>query len=114
MTTERLELPDGQWAEISTARLHKTVVRVQNALMRTVRTMGTEDVFDSDAEIILAMVTNWHVLSSENGQALPLDVTGIGNAPESVIAAIYDRCMEVHSGKSADSLPPASAAPSGD
>ena len=111
---ERFDLGEGQWADISTERLHKTVTRVQNAFLRTVRAIdaGAENVPDTDAEIILAMVGAWHVV--HNGAALELTAEGIGNAPEDLISALFDRCMAVHKGGTEappDRLPPTSSEP---
>lgn len=92
MATERLELPDGQWAEQRTSPLHEQYVRIMAAQEAAMLGRGSfEEVGDvKGRELTIA----WHV-RGEDGKLLDLDDEGWALLPADVSIPICQKANEL-------------------
>jgi len=84
----RLDLPDGQWAELRDWLTHgeeKAVLRTWAAAGKDIETAP-----EVDTALVRAYVSEWHVLGRDGHE---LAVERIDDAPGTVIAAIVDAAM---------------------
>ena len=78
----RVELRDGQWAELRERINHGTDKELKKLVLRTT---GDESVgLDLDTAVVRAFVTAWHVLDPD-GSVIPLgDADAIERAPDDI------------------------------
>jgi hypothetical protein len=83
----RVELPEGQWADLREW--------LPYGLARSVRraSLATRDdpaaLADFDIALVRAYVVNWHVLA--NGEAVPVD--RLEDAPDAIVQELFAECL---------------------
>lgn len=106
----RVELPDGQWAELRERINHATEKRVKVALNRG--HANAELAFDFDTEVVRAFVSDWSVKDIEGLPIAIADVDAIERAPGDIIDRLAIEATQVWTGRTFPNLPtpPSSAA----
>ena len=108
--TQRVALPDGQWADLKPWLTHGEAVLVRKAWARASESL--EDSPDVDTALVRAYVSAWHVIGRD-GQPVPLD--RVDDCPSPLVPLIVDPCLELWKGRadpnglsaSSPSTPPA-------
>jgi hypothetical protein len=90
----RIELRDGQWAELRERIDHGAHKRIKVAIRK-----GQESdvaAVDLDDVVIREFVTSWHILDLE-GHAIPLaDVDALDRVPSDVADELLTAALEAH------------------
>lgn len=109
----RLELPDGQWAEVRDRINHG-----QDKALKVAYNRGKEDValrVEFDTVLIRTFVTSWFVKDVETGAPIDLDdPTGIDRVADGVADAIAEAAADIWAGRTSPNAPtpPSSASSS--
>ena len=90
MSVERLELPDGQWADIEYRPTHGVIRKIGKDTDRVSRNdpLAGEDVLISN------LVKDWHVVD-EKGESVALKREDYDRIPQDVFSLITDECMGI-------------------
>lgn len=98
----RLELRDGQWAELRERISHGADKRIKIA-RRSRDTVAEE--LEIDDVLVREFVTAWHVLDVD-GQAIPLDAADrTDRLPEDISDAIATKAVELYTGVTVPNAP---------
>jgi len=99
----RLELRDGQWAE-----LHERLTHAEDKALKKLRIQGQDDrtlYFDWQTEIVRTFTKRWHVLDRE-GQSIPLeDPDAIERAPSDILEALFEPASDLYLGATVPNAP---------
>lgn len=104
----RVELRDGQWAELREHITHGVDKQIKRA--RVKGQANPEDAFDWQTVLVRAFVKEWHVLDPD-GAAIPVaDEDAIDRAPDDIIDALFPKAAEAYTGATVpnDPTPPSS------
>lgn len=99
----RVELRDGQWAELRERITHGT----DKLLKVTLRKGRADDAyaFDIDTELVRAFVSAWRV-NGPDGAPIPLtDADAIERAPDDVIDVLGSTCVALWTGATVPNAP---------
>ena len=89
----RLELPDGQWADL---RERLTYAQARDVRRASLSIRGDDlAMADFDLVLVRAYVSGWHVLGID-GAAVPLE--GMESAPDDVIQVISSKALDLLNG----------------
>ena len=91
MATKRLELPDGQWAEIRTKPNHGQNLRISIATERATTGRGS---FSEWASTVGRQMTETWFVRNEQGETITLSDAGWESAPGEIIDAICTQAQE--------------------
>ena len=110
----RLELRDGQWADMRERITHATDKHLKVTIQRG--KADPEESFDLDTELARAFVRDWNV-QDPDGQSIPIgDADAIERAPDDIVDALARKAVELWTGATVPNPPtPASSddSPSG-
>jgi hypothetical protein len=90
MAVERLELPDGQWADIERRPTHGTIRRIGKETDR----LGRTDPLAGEDVIIGNLVKDWHIMD-EKGDSVPFKREDFDRIPQDVFSQISDECLTI-------------------
>lgn len=90
MAVERLELPEGQWADIERRPSHGTIRKIGKETER----LGRSDPLAGEDVIIGNLVKDWHV-KDENGDSVPFKRESFDSVPQDVFSLISEECLSV-------------------
>jgi len=99
----RVDLPDGQWADLREHINHGTDKHLKRAWRK-----GKEDpdlAFDIDTELVRAFVRTWQV-NDPDGNAIPwTDADAVDRATDDVVDELATKAAELWSGVTAPNAP---------
>lgn len=96
----RVELRDGQWAE-----LRERITHGQDNDIRRARQLGLEGAVDWADVLVATFVESWHVLDLD-GQAIPWEgVSSLARAPDDAVDALWEPVTKLYKA-STDPNPP--------
>jgi hypothetical protein len=99
----RVELRDGQWAE-----LHERLTHAEDKALKKMRVRGQDDktiYFDWQTELVRTFTKRWHVLDRD-GQAIPLeDADAIEQAPSDITEALFEPASDLYLGATVPNSP---------
>lgn len=90
MATERLDLPDEQWADIERRPSHGTIRKISRDTERKSR----QDPLAGEDVLVSNLVKDWHVLD-EDGNTVPLRSDSYDRVPQDILSLIADECLAV-------------------
>jgi methyl coenzyme M reductase gamma subunit len=90
MRTIRLDLPDGEWADMRTVLTHGQANGLRRAFLRVSQDVTTEPEFNT--AVVTAYVEAWSVRGVDGA---PLAPSQIDDAPEPVIEAIVAKGLDL-------------------
>ena len=99
----RVELRDGQWADMRERITHGTDKAIKNA--RTVSLRDNSVAFDWTTVLVRAFVRDWHV-QDPDGVAIPIaDADAIDRAPDDIIDTLLTTAAELWTGATVPNAP---------
>lgn len=99
----RVELRDGQWAELREHITHGVDKQIKKARIRGKE--NAEDAFDWETVMVRSFVREWHVLDPD-GAAIPLaDEDAIDRAPDDIIDVLLPKAFEAYTGATVPNAP---------
>jgi hypothetical protein len=90
----RVELRDGQWADL---REHITHSVDKSIKVASVRSKADETLlFDWQTAIVRALVRDWNVRDPDGHEILITDADAMERAPSDIIESLFDPCSDAY------------------
>lgn len=106
----RIELRDGQWADLRERINHGTDKELKRAVIRS-RTEA-EAAFDANTFLVRAFVRDWHVQDPDGQPIAIADTDAIDRAPDDIVDQLATAAVELWTGATVPNVltPPSSVA----
>jgi hypothetical protein len=91
MSVERLDLPDGQWADIERRPTHGTMRRISKDTGR----LGRTDPLAGEDVIVANLVTDWLVRDSEGSEVPLAKREAWDRIPQETFSLVSDECLSI-------------------